>query len=100
MNFSWIAHWVYSMESYKQVRYADVNQLCQTLTPASNKVNIKHLLADAGYDSEANHRYTREVLSIKTTISAKHGRPTNKPSKGKYRHLMSQHFDKKTYGQR
>jgi hypothetical protein len=44
------------------------------LKPAANKCKIKCLLADAGYDSESNHRYAREVCHIKTIIPAKHGR--------------------------
>jgi len=80
----------------------DINQFCKTIKPAAERVRIKHLLADAGYDSEGNHKYAREVHQIKTTIPAKAGRPTlnNKPLKGKYRELMRNNFDKKTYGQR
>ena len=64
------------------------------------KFSIKHLLADAGYDSEANHQYAREVHHIKTTIPPKHGRPTTKLPKTKYRREMRTDFDKETYGQR
>ena len=78
----------------------DVNQFCKTLKPAADQYTIKHLLADAGYDSEANHRYAREVHQIKTTIPAKHGRPTHKLPRQKYRRRMRTHFDKETYGQR
>jgi hypothetical protein len=31
-------------------------------------------LADAGYDSEANHRYAREECSVSAFILATHGR--------------------------
>ena len=34
----------------------DVDQFCKTLQPATKNVRIDVLLADAGYDSEANHR--------------------------------------------
>jgi transposase len=80
----------------------DINQFCKTLKPAAEQYSIKHLLADAGYDSEANHRYAREVHQIKTTIPPKHGRPllTKKPLSGKYREQMRTNFDKETYGQR
>ena len=64
------------------------------------KFRIKHLLADAGYDSEANHTYAREVHQIKTTIPPKHGRPTTKLPKTKYRREMRTDFDKETFGQR
>jgi hypothetical protein len=58
------------------------------------------LLADAGYDSEESHRFTREEHSIKSIIPPKIGRQTNKLPKGKYRRLMATRFNKKLYGQR
>ena len=78
----------------------DVNQLRRTLKPAAQRVRIEHLLADAGYDSEANHEYARDTYNIKTTIPAKGGRPTTKLPKTKYRRLMATDFDKENYGQR
>jgi hypothetical protein len=80
----------------------DINQFVKILTPAAAKFAIYHILADAGYDSESNHRFARDCLHIKSTIPAKHGRPTldSKPLKGKYRELMRTSFDRKTYGQR
>ena len=78
----------------------DVNQFCKTLKPAADKCRIKHLLADAGYDSESNHRYAREVCQIETTIPAKYGRPTTKLPKGKYRREMRTDFNEDAYGQR
>lgn len=35
--------------------------------------------ADAGYDSEANHRFAREELGVQSVIPAAIGRPTTKP---------------------
>ena len=78
----------------------DINQFCKTLKLCMEKFRIKHLLADAGYDSEANHQYAREVHHIKTTIPPKHGRPTTKLPKTKYRREMRTDFDSETYGQR
>ncbi len=78
----------------------DVNQFCQPVKSAAQRVTIEHILADAGYDSEANHKYAREVLEIKTTIPARAGRPTNKLPKTKYRREMRTDFNKETYGQR
>ena len=63
-------------------------------------VRIQHLLADAGYDSEANHQYARDVHHIKTTIPAKHGRRTHKLPKTKYRREMRTDFDTENHGQR
>jgi hypothetical protein len=80
----------------------DINQFKKILKPAAKKYTIDHILADAGYDSESNHRFARDTLYIQSTIPPKHGRPTltPKPFKGKYRELMRIQFDKKTYGQR
>ena len=78
----------------------DVNQFCKTLKPAADQFRIKHLLADAGYDSEKNHQYARDVHQIKTTIPPKHGRPTTKLPKTKYRREMRTNFDEENYGQR
>ena len=66
----------------------DIKQFEKTLTPAINRYTIKHILADAGYDSESNHRFARERHNIRSTIPPKHGRPTSKPFRGKYRRLM------------
>lgn len=80
----------------------DINQFRKTLKSAVDKVTIEKILADAGYDSQGNHEYAREVQQIESIIPAKHGRPTltDKPLKGKYRELMRTNFDKRTYGQR
>ena len=55
------------------------------------------LAADAGYDSEANHRFAREECGVRTLIPAKHGRPTDKPARGRYRRLMQTRFDESKY---
>ena len=78
----------------------DINQFRRTLHPATRRVRIRHVVADAGYDSESNHRYAREACGIRTTIPPKHGRPTTKLPKGRYRRLMKQRFDTESYGQR
>jgi transposase len=78
----------------------DINQFCRTLKPAADRFRITHLLADAGYDSVKNHRYARDVHHIKTTIPARHGRPTDKLPKDRYRREMKTEFDTETYGQR
>ena len=78
----------------------DVNQFCKPVTSAAEQVRIEHMLADAGYDSEGNHRYAREVHQMKTTIPARAGRPTKKLPKTKYRREMRTDFDEENYGQR
>jgi hypothetical protein len=67
-----------------------------------NNVQVDSALADAGYDSEANHRYAREVCGICSFIPATIGRPTSKLPTGRYRRRMKQRLDKNygRYGQR
>jgi len=78
----------------------DVAEFKQPVLRASRQVRIKTIVADAGYDSESNHAFARDELSIQTLIPAKAGRPTNSQAAGKYRRLMQTRFDKQTYGQR
>ena len=58
------------------------------------------MIADAGYDSEANHVFARDQHRLRTIIPAKHGRPTLKPASGRYRRLMQRRFDTRRYRQR
>jgi len=78
----------------------DIQELEPTLRRTCGHVRIEWLTADAGYDSESNHRLCREENDIRTLIPPKHGRPTNKPAKGRYRRLMQVRFDPDRYGQR
>ncbi len=80
----------------------DVHQLGSLLDQLKGGTRIDHLLADAGYDSEANHALLREEYGIRSTIPPKHGRPRKegKLPSGRYRRLMSQRFDKAAYRQR
>lgn len=78
----------------------DTKHFKETLAQLPPEFTIKHLVADAGYDSEAIHAYAREKLGIITTIP-----PTAAP-KSKllphkpYRRLMAVEFDRKSYRQR
>jgi hypothetical protein len=78
----------------------DVNQFPGLLQQASRRVTIRVILADAGFDSEANHQTAREQLGIRSVILPKHGRPTLKPASGHYRRLMQTRFDKTSYRRR
>jgi hypothetical protein len=40
---------------------------------------VRCVVADAGYDSEANHRVARLALGVRTIIPPRAGRPTSKP---------------------
>ena len=66
-------------------------------------VELHTLYADAGYDSERNHRLMRDLLGIKSLIPPRSGRPTSKPAKGRHRRRMQRLFKDPTkigYGQR
>lgn len=64
---------------------------------------VRVVVADAGYDSEKNHRVARQQMKVRSIIPATIGRPTRKPPQGRYRRLMQSRFarkaDRKHYGQ-
>jgi hypothetical protein len=78
----------------------DVIDFQPLLAEASQRLQIDNILADAGYDSEANHRFGREVCGTRTTIPAKRGRPGTKPARGRYRRLMQTRFNRPAYRNR
>ncbi len=65
---------------------------------------IRKVLADAGFDSEANHEIARHDLGVRSYIKAGVGRPGAKPPSGRYRRLMTRRLagsqKGKPYGQR
>jgi hypothetical protein len=80
----------------------DVNRFVPLLEATMTNVQPQRVLADAGYDSEPNHRYARERCGVRSFMPAKHGRPTTKPPSGRYRRQMKQRLTKHygSYGQR
>jgi hypothetical protein len=78
----------------------DVIDFQPLLGEASQTLRIDSILADAGYDSEANHRFGREGCGTRTTIPAKRGRPGTKPARGRYRRLMQTRFNRPAYRNR
>ena len=78
----------------------DVDELVPLLNEALRWMVLLRLVADAGYDSESNHRFARQHCGIRTLIPPKHGRPTSKPASGRYRRLMQTRFDPSAYHQR
>jgi hypothetical protein len=82
--------------------HPDVDRFVGLLDETRANVRPERVLGDAGYDSEANHRYARERHGIKSFMPAKHGRPSSKPPTGRYRRQMRQRLDKHHggYGQR
>lgn len=78
----------------------DVAEFRPLLEDALSRVRLSCLVADAGYDSEANHRLARDEHRVRTVIPAKHGRPSAKPATGRHRRLMQTRFDSNKYRQR
>ena len=78
----------------------DVDEFRPLVAAALRRVRLSQIVADAGYDSEANHAFARDQHQIRTVIPPRHGRPTQKPASGRYRRLMQLRFDVQVYGQR
>lgn len=78
----------------------DITHYEKATTQAAQRVCMQTMLADAGYDSEKAHCYTREQLGVRTIIPPRIGRPTTKLPTGKYRKIMATRFNKEKYGQR
>jgi hypothetical protein len=80
----------------------DTDRFVPLLDAALENVRIGTVLADAGYDSEGNHRHARQVRGVRSFIPATTGRPSEKPPSGTYRRRMRQRLDKRYggYGQR
>lgn len=83
---------------------SDAPDFASLLYDAWRRAAVKTVVADAGYDSEANHRVARLDLGVRSVIAIGIGRPSVKPPSGYYRRLMKKRFkrkaDAKAYGQR
>lgn len=64
------------------------------------RLPFARLLADGGYDSEANHRWWREDLGIESIIPPVAGRPARGLTRHPYRRQLQLTFPRKAYGQR
>lgn len=80
----------------------DTDRLVPLLDATLTQVRVETVLADAGYDSEPNHRHARETCGVRSFIPATAGRPTTKLPTGRYRRQMKQRLNKHygSYGQR
>jgi hypothetical protein len=88
------------------------SQDCPLFEPAmvraSWNLDVDRLLADGGYDAEANHRVAREGLGIRSTVinlnrRGKGAGRTPRPrkwAKTPYRRQMYRRFHRRKYGQR
>jgi hypothetical protein len=83
---------------------SDAPDFDDLLFDAWRRARVAVVVADAGYDSEANHRIAREDLGVRSIIAIGTGRPTHKPPAGRWRRHMAKRFkrkaDSKVYGQR
>jgi len=83
---------------------ADHAHFAWLLLTAAERLRLETVLADAGYDSEDNHRLARDELKIRSLIPATCGRAGANGPTGHYRRLMRRRFkrgpEKRYYGQR
>jgi hypothetical protein len=79
----------------------DCPYLAPAVAQATENLPIDRLLADAGYDAEANHRFCRRHLGIRSTVIPvnERGRKKGKLA-GRYRNQMKNNFPKRKFGQR
>jgi hypothetical protein len=80
----------------------DTDRFVPLLKATLDQVRVDAALADAGYDSEPNHQYARDVHGVRSFMPATSGRPTTKPPTGRYRRQMKQRLNQHygRYGQR
>lgn len=81
----------------------DIDQLDGVVAELPASVAVRHMVADAGFDSAHNHRLLREGRGMRSTIPPEHGRPPKDPKalpSDKYRRLMKTRFNEKAYRKR
>jgi hypothetical protein len=78
----------------------DILHFQEALVQALGQISIKTLAADAGYDAEWVHQFSRTKYGVRTLIPATIGRPTSKPPGGYWRRQMTFRIQHSRYGQR
>lgn len=78
----------------------DAPHLVPAVRAAAKRHPIDTVLADAGYDSEANHATCRTRLGVRSTVIALNRRGTRKWPKTTYRRQMVRRFRRKPKGSR
>lgn len=82
----------------------DHKHAVEAMTQACHRHPIDTVLADAGYDSERFHSFTRGELGVCALIPPRSGRPTEKPPSSRFRRQMHTYFrrppQRRRYGQR
>jgi hypothetical protein len=66
--------------------------LIDVLPDACSRAKVRQVVADAGFDSEFNHRLCRDELGVESLIPVGVGRPTDKPPSDPNRKLMRAFF--------
>lgn len=83
---------------------SDAPDFDELLYHAWRRAKVAVVVADAGYDSEANHRVARQDMNVRSIIPVGIGRPTRKLPTGRWRRHMANRFkrkaDQKHYAQR
>lgn len=84
---------------------SDAPDFDDLLYHAWRRAGVAAVVADAGYDSEANHCIARQDMGVRSIIPPDIGRPTSKPPSGRWRRhmknrLSSNPADQKLYAQR
>ena len=83
---------------------SDAPDFDDLLYRAWKRAEVATVVADAGYDSEANHCIARQDMGVRSIIALGIGRPTHKLPAGRWRRHMKKRFarkaDQKQYGQR
>jgi hypothetical protein len=78
----------------------DIKHFRAAFDQAHRRLPLETLAADAGYDSEATHVYSRNQRGVRTLIPARIGRPTQKLPTGRWRKVMATRLHRSRYGQR
>lgn len=78
----------------------DAPHLRPAVRDATRSGRVDTLLADAAYDSEANHAHPRERLGVRSTVIALNWRGSRAWPKTKYRRQMVRRFRRKPRGSR
>jgi hypothetical protein len=83
---------------------ADYKDFVPVARAARKRCKLEVILADAGYDSEANHRLARHELGVDALIKTGSGRPSSRPPSTLWRRMMKRKLEGsqkgKPYGQR
>jgi hypothetical protein len=83
---------------------SDAPDFDELLFRAWKRAGVRVVVADAGYDSESNHRIARHDMGVRSIIPPGVGRPTGKPPTGRWRRHMAKRFarkaDQKHYAER